>query len=522
MPRGKTPRLLEDLDRFEQIARLLDQGTTSLRTIAGRLDPPVSVSAVTDCLKRLKERYGGTPLVTGEPKTASANALTAEGRTLYEALRSLRRFDTVQVLASPPPERAVRPLRIMASHSLVTSQLITPALENFLRERGHHVNFRLHLSAELVFSRVVDALLGHEVDLALLWGVATRLNEHPGITHELVGPEFDVVVISPDEARVRRIRSGRSNVPDLRATAAATVLTLGRANQPAFDLLPRPDIAAGGQRIELGTIDAIVACVRAGIGDYGLVPYIPSLLDPLLWNRLLFQSAPIARVRLALFMPKPGRPQLSEAAQELVGILEDYLHGVSTRSALRSRSVSRSLPPEAEFYRKLRFGYYVGPYPKEPAPPQWMWETVRAEPPTDADADAAGFPVVYRVRNLFGHEFRAEGQPFDRMFLVTAKRIDQPEGSRDETVSSFIAIFTWCAQVRGVLYGIWSGQDPEGNPVVYPELWSERPLELREICELGRQATIFSALNTDRGDSLDCPAYREAVGNWRYETRSEK
>src|SRR5262249_587634 len=149
------------------------------------------------------------------------------------------------------------------SHSLVTSQLITHPLSLFLQEYEQLVDFRLHLWTELVFPRVVGGLMGQEIDLALVWGVQQRLRGFSEVRHELIGPEFEVVVISHDAKCIDRLPKWSKGNVDLGALAQAKVLTLGRANQPAFELLPRPNRTAGGRHIELGTIDAIVACVRA-------------------------------------------------------------------------------------------------------------------------------------------------------------------------------------------------------------------------------------------------------------------
>lgn len=504
MARLRTP-IHEDLGEFVKFAPFFDQGGISLAAIAAKLG--TTVPSLKECMKRI-ERYYGIILTTSRTRTASGNHLTQEGQLLYHKIREVVQPEFVKQLMGQ--SAAVDLIRMVASHSLVTSHLISQVFADFLREHGSEADVRLDLRTAVDFEEVRNEIREGSLDAALLWAVPQRLIGRHGFAWELIGPAFDVVIISADEDKIESLRVGQPGAaPDLARLAEARVITLNARNQAAESAIPNP-IPKLGQRIEVGSIDAVIALVRSRVGDFGVIPAIPRVLDPLRANQLLFLSNPIEKIRIGLFTQGKGRGSLSRLARDLVCRIEKHLTETVPRTDVTAGPVRHEIPQTADFFSGLRFGYFVETVRREnkKMPAHWAWETVRVkELQTLPDGN---WRIIYNVTNHFGREFKAVGHLVNnKTFVLEAIRTDENASkSHDETVKSFVAVFEWGWLERGVMYGHWLGQDEEGNSMIYPELWSGRKLERRELIEIARCAKTFTAEGADSYDPLDTPEYK--------------
>ncbi len=250
--------LLIDLDRFLVIADHLTNGRhTSFRAIARAFKPILSVSAVTDCVDRLEKQFG-VILISRALKAWGENSLTADGRKLTEDVRRLNRWRP----------GGSEDLRVALSHSLLTSQLLTPAVVQFRDELGQKVKLVPHVRVDMDFRRIVRDLQSHELDLALTWGFNERLRtKYPGLSSTTIGPPFDVVFIGQDRASIEALWEGRAQEsdPDFGRLVDKKIIILGNESQFGLDKLDWPNHLRGGEWIEVDTIELVVAFVRAGL-----------------------------------------------------------------------------------------------------------------------------------------------------------------------------------------------------------------------------------------------------------------
>jgi len=374
----------------------------------------------------------------------------------------------------------------------VTSQMMAPVIAEFLEKNRGRVNLYLQLRTEMNFERVILDLQMGEVDLAITWGLKQRVNiDYPGILQSHFGPEFDVVLISHDEEHIRSLKLHEETNQPLAALASQRVVTMSQMDQPNMELLPRPDPMRGGERIEVGTIDAVISCVRAGIGDYGLIPAIYSELDRHRQVGQLYYSEPLGeKLKLAYFVRRPGWKQLPVVAFSFFQMVQSYLFEYCNQPAWSLHTPFTKFPREPSFYTRMKYGYYVDSDRVGRGPPQWKWEKIgltEDDPTWDEQTKFKGL-----IQNSYGDEFVIqEAQLFREMFYVRASK---SSSSSSQSVNEFISVFTCCSEEEEWMFGSWSGRDPDNQPAIYVTLWSSRRLELRDVCDLARRATIRSIL----------------------------
>jgi hypothetical protein len=501
MPRGVTPQLSEYQWRFADIAEMLDRDPElSLRGIGRSLLPHLAATAVTDCLDYLEKHYH-TTLIERATKSGGTNQLTVQGRDLYESIMKSRRW-------SPS---VVHTLSVCLSRALLTSGLLRPTIEQFVQRYLGRVNLHLDLPSAVDDELIARSLQSRALDLAILWGVEDRKREFQiaGLAWEEIGPIIDLVLVCHSQPLLDQV-CRRPDKPDWRQLARRKVVVLSHQRQPARRDLPWPNTSEGGERLEVDTIDAVLACVETAVADFGLIPAIYSELDQLRAQRRLVYSPPIGKLRLALATRKSGLGHLQDEATQLVEMIKQRLEKVkrptlSAPAAGLFGSDDNQFPSEPAFWESLAFGYYLD-FDRVSAgwvkgPPQWKWEEVRLrhiKDKSDKQSAKIGSRLRFegRILNSYGADFSVEAELFHQLFVIKAT---QKHGTLS-SVDNFISVFDCCWREKGVLFGTWSGPDLDGMPTAFATVWSRDRLTLAELCSLARPATVRAALYSDEGE----------------------
>jgi hypothetical protein len=375
------------------------------------------------------------------------------------------------------------------------------------------VALRLVLRSALEVDQVVQQLLAHSLDLALIWGGDDVIDRQEhfrrlGIDVELLAQPIDLVFVGRTQKLLDDLRVGNDNF-DRKFLARHKVATLRRGRLQDRELLPLKDAGESAERMELDTIGLILACVEAGVCDFGVVPGLYRELEQLRAERRLAYSLPVSRLQLALLTRKPGRRHLPEEAQELVTMIEEGL-AQARKQGLTHPSCSgwkigpenTGFPHKPQFFESLAFGYYVERDWSNPDwgndPPRWKWEQVilRANRKLATEQDER-LTFRGRILNLHSVDFEIEGELFHELFLVKATQRGGPV--LPDSASSFISVFTRCWEEEGIICGTWSGLDVDKIPTVYATVWSREQLSLQDLCALVRPETLRSALHPEQG-----------------------
>ncbi|MCA9071079.1 MAG: LysR family transcriptional regulator [Planctomycetaceae bacterium] len=165
---------------FVRVAWLIEEGN-SLCEVEKKFD--VSRETLKRKISRLEDHFGAQLLDTREKQ--KKNRLTDAGKKL---------LDHVKLLAAPDLSKTPVSFAVAASHTLITTDLITPAIADLTK--ASHLSVRLHLRSENQFDQWIRELQLGELDLLLSFGVPSRLKNFPGIERYEFENQFDVVVVS--------------------------------------------------------------------------------------------------------------------------------------------------------------------------------------------------------------------------------------------------------------------------------------------------------------------------------------
>jgi hypothetical protein len=528
--------IFDDIVVFAKVAERLEESSQSLRAIAGELG--TSDYLLRTAIQRVQDHLGGAPLINTAERMASATALTDEGKRFYtEEIRRL-------VDRRPTPRTEVR---LAISHSLLTWQFLTAALADFQAVSQCHID--LHARVEMDFNQVVRDLQTDKLDAAVLWSTESRREVYPGIDAHAIPKKFAVVLIGTDPAEIEAYSQaieqaqavekskGDRMREALRDLSGRRVVSLRADNQPAVSFLPQPDRAGGGERIEVDTVDAVIACVRAKIADFGLVVANYPMLDLLKRaGQLFFTDPPIGRD--ACLLGLTSRKSNTET-RRLIRFISRSLDALPDRPSHASRALEPAFPQEPEFYEQLAFDYYIDEprgaerdvrdslsRPRIAASWKWAEVLLRREPASKkaealAQHEGKGRGKEVRlsfqgtIRNLFDDQFKCQAERIaSNLFYVRAL----PSEGQDQkaSVGSFVSVFTGCHKSGkdGYIYGQWSGTNPRDNaPTVYSTIWSWRPLPLEKLREIANHVRVRTVLDADEGLDFDRqPAGRAAYG----------
>ena len=497
----------EDLRRFVRIATALSGGPVSMARIADSLG--IAQPTVSDTLRRLEARYDRV-LINRTPGS-SANALSVDGERLLAESRRLRQPE----ILCPQPERPA--LRVVLSRSLLTTDLLFPDLPDFIRETRRTADVDIDFSDSFDFARAVADVERKELGLAVSFKLKAQADRDvPGGRLRVdsgFSPLFDVVVIAGSER----------DLPDpepaavLPLLSSARVVTVNRDLEPLDVRAVVPNEAAGGRRQAVGSVDAVLAHVRCGLADYGVVPAIYQELDKHWQNGVLAYSRRLAQAELVMVSRKDATRPIADFTarlREFIARLKpdgDRLSHYSTLPVVGPNQAGGVFPTEPEWYESLRWGYYVDHDRGEDnwalrGALKWRFEGVwlyrTAE--TDGAERYHGRPALRfggTIRNAVGAEFGCAAELRSNVFVV---RAGQP-GRRTarQSVFEFQSVFSWCDPVEGLVYGTWRDLDPNGRPVTYSTVWSHRPLRLGEIQAVTAYASRTVGLRATEGCDFD-------------------
>jgi DNA-binding transcriptional LysR family regulator len=504
MPRGIDQRLLQDLDRFEVVASHLAAGPRSFRWMGEKFRPVLSPGALIASIARLEDHFG-VKLVLRAEGTAEENQLTEEGRRL---------LDRIAVLLSWRPKAENMELRVEVSHSLLTSQALSPAIAAFVervkQEHGPRLNLGLGLRTEMDFRRICKDLETGDLTMALTWGFEQRLQGLDQVVSEPIGPEFDIVLISHSQKEIEAITKTGGEKPDLSPLANNKVIMMPQGSQPLQSLLQQhqPNLEKGGSWMVVDTIDSVIALVAARVGTFAIVPAIYPVLDryhredQLFWSKPIWSDPERKKLRIHLFTKAPGLRKLPPIAQEFVEEIDKGLKAYRNHPAWIDLLPPSEFPMKPAFYEGLKWGYYVDhdrkPDKRGTGQPKWREETVKLQHDNKLQADQR-LLFTGPIENMHGDRFHVDAELFERLFIVKAKQ-GKDDGT-SQSVNSFVSVFNWCSPDKGgVICGTWSG-DFQGRPTMYATVFSATRLSLAEVYEYsrhGRQRTLL-AVETGAG-----------------------
>lgn len=532
----------EDLARFRLAAEAFRDGVTALRPAAERAS--CSVSVLHESLGRLNQHYGVTLVAPGDKATPTR--LTENGERLYAALCHLDDFENVRLLLGEPREAPRPALRTALSKSLFASPLLFPELSQQFAQFRKRYDLRLDFGDHFDLGNVLGRIERGELDVLLAWGLGEHEDDggarFPDLDAHLltnrmrsdviIPPEIDVVFVAASGAAIAglQVEPGPPTVFDEGALKNKVVVTVSRDLEPRSLRALLPNRLSGGRRTSVGSIETVLAYVRAGVADVGVVPAVYRELDH--YRRLgqLAYSGPIAKAGVyAVTHAKAEEPSrhtqagfLEAVRQVARKVARDTARppegGVEPEANLQREYMNRPCwsvrggpVPDAPdtFFEGMRFGYYVDHLrdrygrAQPGADPIWRAEHVRVCP-----APPAGDERVFRVYvlNQDGARFRADGRLFANVFTLTAR---QEPPIIDQTVCQFRSTFSWWAPERGLMYGTWRGIGQHGQPIAYSTLWSHRALKLNDIQIVALHAMNTIGVTVNEWDQVPLPAGRD-------------
>lgn len=492
--RGPPSPRFEDVLLFARVAEEIDQpDPPSMAKLARQLGQRLTPYKIQASIRRLEQALGGISLLHTAEKMASATSLTAYGRRYAEEIGRLLTWRP----DSPPI------LRLSVSHSLLTSNFLTVALAKFQKEHNCLINLNAHVSIN--FDRIVSDLQRNQLDAVVLYSSAERLKEYPGVERHTFPKKFEVVLIGTDSDAVTAHHQDKSLLANKR------VVILPPDNQPNLDWLPKPDRAAGGERLIMETIDSLIACVRARVADFGLVAAHYYFLDPLRSIRQLFFSDPIGDpVHLLGLAGQRSTP----LAMTFIKFLDKTIAAMPNEK-ISTRPCPSAFSPPPDWFKKLQWAYYIDyPRGRERATgeiaPMWKWQQVlvnfdKSQPNYDVDKAPPRNPLTATFRfhgfaqNLFNDKFQLRATYIENsMFVIEAHRINRLS---DASVPAFVSVFTlYEKNDGGYIYGHWSGTDPiTHQPAIFSTIWSVNKLSLIELRQIAQHMGTRTLIEVDEG-----------------------
>jgi len=248
-----------DLRVFEAVARLggMNKAASELNTVQ---------SNVTSRIRLLEEKIGA-PLFRRHSRGVS---LTNSGQRLLPYAMKIARLLTE---AKRAVEDDGKPKGMLTIGSLETTAAYRlPSIISMYSNAFPSVNISLRTATNV---KLIEDVLNHQLDGAFVCGAL----DHPELEQDVVFHEELVVATAP----------GRKRFENVAETGELKILVKGPgcAYRDRFEeMLIRRGINIS--RIEFGTLDAIVGCVAAGLGET-LLPR--SVLAPALRDRRVIAHA---------------------------------------------------------------------------------------------------------------------------------------------------------------------------------------------------------------------------------------
>lgn len=489
MPSAKKPPppIAQDIARFAAVADAIQADPPrSLRAVAKELGLTPYLLDV--AIERVVAHLGGVPLITTAAKTR-ATALTEAGLQFAQQLRAAISWKPGRPAGPPDAHLEVR---LSISHNLLTSNLITPGLAFFQAEPGRRVDLQVRVRTDL--QDAIKNLQLDRLDMALAWGDRKREEaDYAGVERHYLGDKFDVVLIGANKAGVVEMAN------TLGGLASHRVAALRPEYQPGASILPQPDRMQGGDRLTMDTSEAVVACVRGRVAEYGLVVYNQAMLDHYLQDEVLFAEKvkDIDQVSLLAFVRRGARP----ATAELRRHIETALRDARTRF-VPPPTAETALPKNLSFFTSLRFGYYIAEATAEERADgkqgnSWKYQSINLEvDPGRSEPNRPAFRGT--IRNSFGITFDCDGRLVGEHFFDLHARV--PHGS--PVSSEFAASFIGFGRDGGVefIYGTWNGtQTRTRPPALYGTIWSPQPLSIQRLRRIAHHLRVRPVLDVERG-----------------------
>lgn len=476
MNRRPPSGIFDDVSRFAFIAERIVRDRASLREIAKDLG--ISNSAIHDCVARLQSAWNCT-LLTTRQGASDSNQLTPEAMAFYEQFS--------HILRNGGSERTT--INVNIAHSLLTSQLLGPAIAGFLADADSDYRQRLRIHTRLDFASVIKELQLGSLEVAIFWGLPSLNAAVPrGVACMPTCLEFDLVAVS-HSAQVldNYIVDGELSTEAFRRLNFATI---SRERQPLPLSVPA-DWMYLGQTTEVDTFDAVMALVRSRVADFGCIPAVyPDLdrhrvADSLHWKKLNCEP----RLRVCIYTRQGGKRNLSHDALRLVEKLESYLQEVSASGIANPAeiSVSGPFPRDPAWFESMRFGYFLDFDREGPGPVKWYWETLLLQRTAD------GFQGI--IRNCKDVVFSIVSSALlDNIFYVAARQLHNKKTNKG--VDSFVSLFLGCIQEDGIMSGYWGGVDTAGRPMAYGTIWSHEPLSIEKLTSIASKTAMTFVLNS--------------------------
>lgn len=484
--------LSKTANRFLRIADQLENARLSIDELARALD--LTPSTVKSTVLRIEETLGER-LVVARSSRERDLALTDAGHEFLSRLRELSNANVGQKRQSV--------FSISISQTMLTSGLLDGVFAS-LRE-STETSLILRAKTRMQFSEVVCGIQNEDIDFAIVWGVPQRIREIPKeLNIQMIASKVDVVVVARERSIIDHVNpaahwfrpdSGLSGPGDVLVTAMKNLRSYSCAilpgeSQAAMDLIPAPDVEAGGQHMEVDTIDAAISFVRCGAADYCVIPAIYDRLEKEQQEGKYVVSEPIAQIPLVVI----SRKRLdSRGTMILSQLLESLQQDKSMASWRKRKTQTDSFPRSYSFYEKLRYGYFIGADPKsDEVPLQWCWESIKLERESSNRRRTLRGMIV----NEFGIRFTILSAQFQDTFFVAQVK---PFGRRKDSVREFFTRFHYCDYKSGVLCGTWSGNSRDNRPGVFASVWSHEKLCLGDLSEITRNADLHSVMNARAG-----------------------
>ena len=484
--------LSKDAERFFQFARLIKSEQLTVAEAARRME--VNPGTLRSTISKISEGCGESVVESAGVDGYQAT-LTNMGLTVLDRIGEL-----VRPIESGDESHS---FTISVSQTMLTSGLLDGLLASLRSISGSF--FRLRAKTRMAFREVLDGLVDREIDFAIVWGVDQRLVNIPAeISFKTLSPKIDVVVIANDRDVIEKINPAAhwfnpnqptSEASDVIASAMRQLdcyrcAMLPKDSQAAINLIPEPDSSMGGQCIEVDTIEAAISFVRCTAADYSIVPAIYGQLEREQQEGKIVFSDPIAQIPIVVLF----RRSLETSAQIILDNLFDVLEKNRSIAAWRTRKIPTDKFPRAiGFYKKLRYGYYIGADAKEPhAPVEWCWESIRLSSESSEQRRVLSGSII----NQFNARFQITHAEFrDTFFVAQVKRV----GRGSQSTKEFLSRFHYCDFQRGVICGTWSGNARDNRPGVFATVWSHEKLDLHELTEIMRVADLHSVMSASHG-----------------------
>jgi DNA-binding transcriptional LysR family regulator len=489
----------DELLLFLRIASMIDEGE-SLTGVAKRLD--MSPSTISLLLNRIADAFPKTPLVTRKAGASGGTELTDTGTKLLTTV-----LDAFQKLRGHRSR-----LMVVSSQSLVTNQIISPVIADFLSGPDReNVNFRLRLETNLKYHQLLRMVLDREVDLGVVWGSAQRIKHVPGVEiTPLSEHPFDLVFVSHDKSVVQRINEILDRISEndhskrmsqLSAfVRRLSIATLDVDSQPLSEILPTPDSFDGRNSILVDTFDAAIAIVRSKVADLALIPGMYASLLRLRELGQIYFSKPVDRIPVVIL--SPHSVGISEPAKNLVSRLKRRLSELFRRRA-DLVEVSTILP-ELNDCKRLRFGYFIDANPDHEVDSSrvpdfaWVWEEIQWP-----ESDASDRDVIRGAStNANRYTYRLTARKTTAGIVVEASKIDDERSTGGSEIPSWVSTFRLAARSPLRLLGTWTSLETE-FPNVYAGVLSEVPLDLHDLVFLQEAVEYRSVLSADTGIRFD-------------------